>query len=138
MKKIVSFVFLAGMLGAFLLTSCGGGGDTGQSPSDIVKAGINAVKDKNMDGVMKYYKKKDGTDFTKEESQKMSMLITMAASKLESKKGLKELVIDEEKIAPDGNSATVKYTMMFNDGTSEKSDVELKKLNGGWFMLIGK
>ncbi len=138
MKKISSFLFTAALFTVLLLSSCGGGGITGKSPSDIVKSGINAIKDKDYSGAMKYYKKSDGTEFTQEENKKMNMLFTMATSKLETKKGLKNLDITEEKISDDGNSATVKYKMIFNDGSEETSDVTLRKFNGSWFMIVGK
>ena len=138
MKKISSILFTTALLTALLLSSCGSGGITGKSPSDVVKAGINAIKDKDYSTALKYYKKSDGTAFTKEENQKMNMLFTMATSKLETRKGLKNLDITEEKIAADGNSATVKYKMTYNDGSEETSDVTLNKIEGSWYMIVGK
>jgi hypothetical protein len=137
MKKIMNVSVIAGFLLLFLLSSCGSGPKS-SPPSDVVKAGINAVKNKNIEEAMKYYKKQDGTDLTKEETQKLNMLFAMATSKIESKKGLKDVTILEEKISDDGNTATVKYTMSYNDGSDEKSDATLHKFNGSWYMILGK
>ena len=138
MKKFKVCFLLTGLLLAFLLTSCGGGaGILTKSPSDVVKWSLNYLKDKNYPEVIKYYAKKDGTAFTKEDTQKMTMLLTYATKELEKKQGLKDVQILEEKKSEDGNTATVKYKLFYNNGTEEDKDVSLTKVKGDWLMVIG-
>jgi hypothetical protein len=139
MKKSNVFLFLSVLLTALFMNSCGGsgGGIISKTPSDVVKAAINALKDKNYDGVVKYYVRKDGAMLTDEEKQKLSGLCTMATKVMEQKKGLKDILILEEKIAQDGQTATVRYKMLYNDGSESEDGSKLKKVNGDWYIIIG-
>ncbi|MCX6288045.1 MAG: DUF4878 domain-containing protein [Bacteroidetes bacterium] len=139
MKKINVCLILTGLLLAFLLTSCGGGGGgiISKTPSDVVKTALNNLKAKDYPGVIKYYVRKDGVAFTKEDTQKFTGLCTWATQEYEKKQGLKDIQILEEKISEDGLTATVKYKLQFNNGTDSDDKVNLKKVNGDWFIVIG-
>lgn len=139
MKKINFCLILTGTLFAFVLTSCGGGGGgiISKTPSDVVKTALNNLKAKDYPGVIKYYVRKDGIAFTKEDTQKFNGLCTWATSEYEKKQGLKDVQIVEEKISDDGMTATVKYKLLFNNGSDTEDKVNLKKVNGDWFMVIG-
>jgi len=64
MKKISTYFLATGLLLAIFLTSCGGSGSGGgilsKSPSDVVKASINDLKDQKFSDVIKYFVRKDG------------------------------------------------------------------------------
>jgi len=128
---------VTGLLLAFLLTSCGGGGIISKTPSDVVKTALNNLKAKDYPGVIKYYVRKDGVAFTKEDTQKFNGLCAWATSEYEKKQGLKDIQIVEEKISDDGMTATVKYKLLFNNGSDSGDKVNLKKVNGDWFIVIG-
>jgi len=141
MKNLNVCLILSGLVLTFLLTSCGGnGGGPGilsKTPSDVLKSTINAVKDKDYQGAIKHYVRKDGVAFTKEDVQKFNGLCDWAAKEYEKKQGLKDIQIVEEKISDDGLTATVKYKLQFNNGTDSDDKVNLKKINGDWFLVIG-
>lgn len=141
MKKLNVCLILSGILMAFVLTSCGGSGGGGgllsKTPSDVVKTAITNLQAKDYQGVIKYYVRKDGVAFTKEDTRKFNGLCAWAAQEYDKKKGLKEVQIIEEKISDDGNTATVKYKLLFNNNTDSNDKVYLKKVNGDWFMVIG-
>ena len=61
----------------------------------------------------------------------------MGNSENEKKDGIKKITIHEEKIAEDGLSARVKYTIEFGDGSTDKENAKLKKIDGKWFMVFG-
>ena len=140
MKKINVCLLFSGLLLAFFMTSCGGGGSSilSQTPSDVVKASIDDLKSKNYKGTIKYYVRKDGVAFTKEDTVKMTGLCTMAGNELEKNQGLKEVKILEEKIATDGKTATVKYKMQYNNGKEDDQEATLNKVNGDWLIVVGK
>jgi len=146
MKKVSLYLMAAGILFAVLLTSCGGSGGGSESatesiisktPSDVVKASIDDLKNQKFSDVIRYFVRKDGVTFTKQDTAKMSGLCAMAYKQAEKKKGIKEVQIIEEKIAPDGLSATVKYKMIYNDGSENPTDAAFRKVDGDWFMIIG-
>ncbi|MEI6883684.1 MAG: DUF4878 domain-containing protein [Bacteroidota bacterium] len=141
MKRLNVCLILSGFLFAVLLSSCGGSGAGGgilsKTPSDVVKTALNNLKAKDYPGVIKYYVRKDGVAFTKEDTQKFNGLCAWASQEYDKKQGLKEVQIIEEKISDDGNTATVKYKLLFNNNTDSEDKVNLKKVNGDWFMVIG-
>ena len=140
MKKRHVCLLSTALLCAIMLTSCGGGSGTSiisKTPFDVVKASLTAIKDKNFPEALKYIMKKDGTALTKEENEKLTGLLTLVSKELEKKQGMKEIQMVEEKISQDGNTAIVKYRIVYNDGTTEDKDTNLAKVNGDWFMVIG-
>ena len=116
------------------LISCGGGG--GNSPSNVVKKGLYTFYDKNYEDVAKLYAKKDGTLLTEEEQAKVIGMLSMAMEKQAKKEGIKNLEILEETISEDGNTATVKYTIFFNNGDEDTSTEKLIRIDNDWYMLI--
>jgi hypothetical protein len=142
MKKFYVCLLVTGLMMASLLTSCGGGGGgaaaiLSKTPGDVVKSAINALKAKDYPGVIKYYVRKDGVEFTKEDTEKFTGLCTWASEEYDKKQGLKSIEIVEEKVAEDGMTATVKYKLLFNNGTDSNDKVDLKKVNGDWLIIIG-
>jgi len=141
MKKINVCSLAAGLLLAILMTSCGGSGSRdviiSKTPADVIKASINDLKNQKFSEVIKYYIRKDGVAFTKEDTAKMNGLFEFAYKDLEKKQGIKEVQIIEEKIAPDGINATVKYKVIFNNGSDSNADAILRKVNGEWYIIIG-
>ena len=138
MKKhngLLAAVTIIFMIGLF---SCGGGGGiTGNTPGGKVKKGVKMLFDKKYEEVVKLYVKKDGQKLTEEESAKWAGMMPMALKEKESKQGLKDVEILEEKISADGKEATVRYKMIFNNGETDDEDTRLIKVDGDWFFVIG-
>ncbi|MEI6454776.1 MAG: DUF4878 domain-containing protein [bacterium] len=139
MKKISLCYLAAGLLLAALITSCGGSGTSiiSKTPSDVIKASIDDLNNQKFSNFITYYVRKDSVVFTKQDTAKMSGLCTLAYEEAKKKQGIKEVQIIEEKIAPDGNSANVKYKIVFKDGSENNSDETLRKVNGNWLIVIG-
>ncbi len=139
MKNITRLTIAAGILLAVFISSCGGGGTSviSKTPSDVVKASVDDLKNQKFSNVITYFVRKDGVVFTKQDTAKMNGLCAMAFEQARKKQGIKETQVTEEIIGTDGNSATVKYKILYNDGSDSNSSAELKKVNGNWLMLIG-
>jgi hypothetical protein len=117
----------------FSVSSCG----SGSAPSDTIKKAYDLMKTKDFEKVTALYVTRDGEMFSEEEAKKMEGLLGMAAKEeFDSKDGLKNIVIDEETIEEDGQTAKVKYTVHFKNGETEKEDVQLIKIDGKWFIKM--
>jgi len=136
--KSIKFLISAAMLSAILvLISCGGGGVGSSSPGEVTKAAITNLADENFSDVVKVYVTKKGEDLTEEEQAKVMAFMPTAKAEIDKNGGLKEVQIIEEKIAEDGNTATVKSKMIYGNGNESKSDTtRLMKVNGSWRIRI--
>lgn len=135
MKKLTALltVILFGLtLG---LLSCGGGAG-GNSPSATVEKGMKAFWEKDYEKAVSFYAKKDGTKLTEEETAKLIGMLPMAMQQNAEKEGLKNIEFLEETISEDGNTAEVKYTVVYKNGEEETDDASLVKIDGEWYMLI--
>jgi hypothetical protein len=128
----VTIIFILGLF------SCGGGGGiSGNTPGNKVKKGVTLLFNKKYEDVVKMYAKKEGTKLTEEESAKLVGMMPMALKEKESKQGLKDVEILEEKIAEHGKNATVRYKMIFNNGESDEESTKMVKVDGDWYFVIG-
>jgi len=138
MKKVsgifmtISLMFIIGL---FSLSGCS---SSGNNPGATVKKGIKLLYDKKYEAAVKMYVKKDGEKLTEEEKAKLMGMMPMALKEKESKQGLKDVEIVEEIISDDGKTATVKYKMMYNNGDTDNESGELIKIDGEWYLVIGK
>ncbi|MCK9421588.1 MAG: DUF4878 domain-containing protein [Bacteroidales bacterium] len=138
MKKVSGLLTAMTMLFVLGLFSCGGGGGImGNTPGDKVKKGVKLLYDKQYEAVVKMYVKKEGEKLTAEESAKLAGMMPMALKQKESKQGLKDVEIIEEKISEDGNKATVSYKVIYNNGETENESAKLIKVSGDWYLVIG-
>jgi len=133
MKKVTILMIALVFTTSLVLVSCGGGGN---SPSKTVKKGMNLFYDKQYDDAVVLFAKKDGTKLTEEEATKLVGLMAMGMEQEEEKEGMKDIEIIEETISEDGNTATVKYKIFFNNGDEKESEGRLIKIDGDWYMLI--
>ncbi|WP_298263922.1 DUF4878 domain-containing protein [uncultured Lutibacter sp.] len=133
MKQLKFFLVLFLTTVFLSISSC----SSGSAPSDTIKTAYDLMKSKNFKKVAALYVNHDGEKFSEEEAKKMEGLLGMASKEeFDKKNGLKNIVIDEETISEDGNSAKVKYTVHFKNGDSEKEDAKLIKMNGKWFIKM--
>lgn len=138
MKSFKILISAAIAIALFALMSCGGGGKGDvSSPGGVTKTAMMNLADGNYDDVVKVYVTKKGEDLTDEEKAKLMAFMPTAKGEIDKNGGLKDVKILEEKVSEDGNSATVKAQMVYNNGKEGKSDrTKLIKVNGDWRIRI--
>jgi Domain of unknown function (DUF4878) len=121
----------------FSLMSCGSGTGSGSSPGDIVKTMIKDLAEGNNDALITSSVNKKGESLSKEEQEFMKAFAPEVKKDMDKKDGLKEVVIIEESISEDGNTATVTYELIWGNGDkSDKSETKLMKVDGKWRPLF--
>ena len=134
----------------FALISCGDSGnkpgadtETGSisssssSPSGLITTAIKDVADGDYETVVDLYVKKGGEALNKDDRAKLMALLPNAKAQFDKKGGIKDINVIEEKIADDGNSATVKYKIIFANGKNGGSEkVHFVKVDGDWKVRI--
>ncbi len=132
----------------FALLSCGDSGNKGNageegssvsssSPSGVITTVINNVADEDYESVVALYVKKGGEELTKEDKAKLMAFLPAAKQQFDKKGGLKDVKIVDEKISDDGNTATVKYKIIFTNGKEGGTEkVKFLKVNGNWKIRI--
>ena len=107
------------------------------SPSGIITKVINNVSDGDYEAAIEYYVRKNGSELTKEDKAKLTAFLPSAKDNFEKKGGVKEVKIVDEKIADDGNSAEVKYQIIFgNDKEGKTERVKFIKVDGDWKVRV--
>jgi len=133
MKKYSLF-----MLALFLMSvgfvSCGG--SKSSSPGTVVVESFELLPKKEYAKIAKLYAKDNGEMLTDEELKKMEGMMAMAASEYDKNEGIKEISVTEENIAEDGNSAIVKYEVVYNDGSKDSDKANLIKIDGKWYLTL--
>lgn len=132
--KILSVLVVVIATVSFSLVSCSSGSS---SPSGVLEKSFDLLKSKDFEGVSKLYANIDGTKLSDEEYKKLEGLVGMGYSEYEKKGGIKDIIIDEEKIAEDGKTASIKYTIMYGNDKSEKEDARVIKVDGKWRLYFG-
>jgi len=122
------------VIGLFSFSGCS---SSGNNPGATVKKGVKLLFDKKYEDAVKMYVKKDGEKLTEEEKAKLMGMMPMALKEKESKQGLKDVEIIEEKISDDGKTATVNYKMIFNNGDMDNESAKMIKIDGEWYVVIG-
>lgn len=130
MKKILSFLSLA--LVALTFVSC-----NSNSPEAVVQEYVADLQTgKYEEAIDLFYFKKNLTDADKQ--QYVSMMKDKWGKEIEKKGGITGVEITNVSVAEDGNSANVKYTLKYGDGTSKDQDSKLLKVDDKWKMESGK
>lgn len=137
MKKLLySFVAVAI---ALLVVNCGGKG--GNSPSDIEKSLYTQMQNGNYEKFAELLMKNLDSDkeaTAEEQSQFIKTFGEKAKQSTEAKGGIKSFEVVEEKIAEDGQSATVSTKVVFNDGTDKTETTKYVKKDDAWKISMGK
>ncbi|MDV7185688.1 DUF4878 domain-containing protein [Lutibacter sp. TH_r2] len=128
--KILTILILA--VSALTFVACSGG----STPGDVVQKSFKLMKAKDFKAVSELYVKDNGEKLSEDEAKKIEGLLGMGNTENEKKDGVKKITIDEEKIAEDGLSARVKYTIEYGNGNTNKENAKLKKVDGKWFMVF--
>ena len=136
MKKLIclSSVFAAMLV---LLAACSGSASTPSSALESYSSGlISGDYDKIVEGIYISEENQDKADVIR--GQYKEMLEGKGKQSIESKGGVKEIVIISEEISEDGNSAVVKFKQVFGNGSEEEDDQKMVKVGDKWLMDIGK
>ena len=122
MKNLLLLALVSTML---TLVGCGGSG-----PGDRVIEFNHAMADGDVDTV------KEIAPFlsTMLSDDKLTEMIESAAKDAEDKGGIESVTIDEETIT--GETARVKATVTFGNGETETDEVDLKKVDGEWILVL--
>lgn len=130
MKKILSFLSL--VLVALTFVSC-----NSNSPEAVVQEYVADLQTgKYEEAIDLFYFKKNLTDADKQ--QYVSMMKDKWGKEIEKKGGIVGVEITNVSVTEDGNSANVKYTLKYGDGTSKNQDSKLVKVDDKWKIDSGK
>jgi len=132
MKHLKTLTVLTIIISIIALTACTGGA----SPSTVIKKSYDLMKVKDFETLSKLYVKDDGTKLSDDEYKKIEGLAGMGYKEYEKKGGIKTVIIDEEKIAEDGKSARVKFTINYGNDKTNRENAKLIKVDGKWLIIF--
>jgi len=139
MKKFKSFIALIFVFSIFFFACSSGGGSkstTSKSPAKAVEKSFDYYISKNYDKTVSTYVSGDYKKLTKEEIDKVKAMLPYATQEDDKNGGLKSIVIVNETIADDGNTAKVEYKKIYGNGDEETVTAPLVKIDGDWFMAL--
>lgn len=114
--------------------SCGG--SSTNTPGKTVITLYETMKNKEFEKTAKMYVTKDGEKLSKDELKKIEGMIGMGSEEFEKKGGLDHVIINEEKISEEGNSAKVYFTIHFKNGDTDDDIMNLDKINNNWLIKV--
>ena len=130
MKKIVRLMAMAIVVLAF--AACGS-----KSPEGAAKSFLKYYQNGDYAAMVdQMHFSKDISDDDK--AQFAEMLQGKIAPEIEKKGGIDSFEIGEVEMAEDGQSAKVKYTLHFGNGTDSNDDMKLVLVDGKWMLDAGK
>lgn len=134
MKNSTINAIILSVFMAFVFNFCSSTG--GNSPGKAVIKLYETMKNKEFDKTAKMYVTKDGEQLSEDEAKKVEGMIGMGSKEYEEKGGLDKVIIEEEEISEDGNSAKVHFTIHFKNGETDEETLHLNKFNGNWVFKI--
>lgn len=131
MKKL--FRLMAMAIVVMAMTACGKSATPESAAKTFLKDYQNGDYAAMVDQ-MKFSKQVSDED----KAQFAALLEEKVASEVAKKGGISSYDIDEVEMAEDGQSAKVKYTLHFGNGTESKDDMKLVLDDGKWMIDAGK
>lgn len=128
MKKILTSLTVVLV---FVMMSCGGG----NTPGKVVEGAFMKIGEGDFAGAADMMAKEDGA-LTAEEHDKVVALLSLAKGQLEENEGIKAIEVLSEEIAEDGNSADIKYKIIYGNGEEEEDEAKVVLLDGEWKLLF--
>lgn len=128
------FRMMAIAIAAVVFAACGSKSAT---PEGAAEAFLKDYQKGNYEAMV------DQMHFTKEMSKEDKAQIVefvkeKTAPEIEKRGGIQSYEVNEVIVAEDGQSAKVKYTLHFGDGSESKDDMKLVNVDGKWMMDGGK
>lgn len=130
MKRVLTLLALAAVV---LLSSCKGGGTSTKlsGPEAAAKAAIEAIKKGDMKAFINTYNLSDDDKAT------LSALMEDKLTKeMDKKGGIKSYEFIDTNI--DGDKATVKVKLFYNNDTEEESTFKFTNVDGKWLQEMDK
>jgi len=120
------------LLVALLLVACSSSG-----PETAVQDFVNAVIKQDVDKVVGLCALGDVPENRMLQAKgKIQMMVGRALTQVEANGGFKRLDIVESTIADDGETATVRATLVFNNGKEDTSTIPLRREDGKWKVIL--
>lgn len=107
-----------------------------KTPGKAVITLYETIKNKEFDKTAKMYVTKEGEKLSEDELKKIEGFMGMSSKEFEKQDGIDKVVVNEETVSEDGNSAKVKYTVFYNNGETDDESISLIKVQGDWLFQI--
>jgi len=132
MKKVIYLMSVALIAIAFMACS-----SSKNTPEGVVNEYMKAMQKGDTRAALEMF------HFTKELSEEdlnqyVQMVDDKVAKQNEKKQGIDSWTIDEVTMAEDGESAVVKYTVKYGDGSQDPDKQKVVKVDGKWMLDSGK
>jgi len=117
---------------AFTLAACSGG-----KPESVVEAFYSAAEDGDVEEAREQisYANVSASQVAAVQG-KVQMIVGEMQARINANKGLDEVEIVESKVSEDGNTATVRAKLIFNNGKELIEDHRLVKEDDGWKIVL--
>lgn len=131
MKKLFRLMAMAIVVMAF--AACG----KTASPEGAAESVLKSYQKGDFVGMIDQYHFRE--ELTKEQKEQYAALLQEKLTpEIEKKGGIESYTIDETTMAEDGQSAVVKYTIHFGNGTSNDDTMKVCLIDGKWVPDAGK
>ena len=131
MKKVINLLSIALMAIAFVACS------SSNTPEGVVDAYLKAMQQNDSRKALEMFHFQK--ELTAEEFDQYVQMVDEKVSKENEKKGgIASWEIEAPEIAEDAESAVVRYTVKYGDGSEQKDKQKVVKINGKWMLDSGK
>lgn len=128
MKKLILLAAVALLYVCF--TAC----TNSNSPEGVTKAYLSALQKGNYEKALRLYFNKGEKFDPQQEQETLQMFEDKMKKSVEDKGGIASYEVQAAEISEDGNSAVVRYTIHYGDGTSADSKNKTIKVDGKWYL----
>ena len=116
-----------------IAASCGSNANgPGKTAKDFSELFADGKTEKAMEMINGY------DEASKEEKQKLSMIMTQAQNELDKKDGVKSVEIVKEEVNEAGDKAEVTLKITYGNGEVEEQTQKLVKVDGKWKIAMEK
>jgi ABC-type glycerol-3-phosphate transport system substrate-binding protein len=135
--KTLRLLMVALIASTITLVSCGGGSGAAKNdtPGQVVEKSYKLLQDKEYEKAAAMFCNK-GKMLTEEEAEKIEGMMAWATTEHQKKDGIKEVIIIEETLVGDEQTAKVKYNIVFNNGDEDDRKQALTKIDGKWYLDV--
>ena len=132
MKKVINLLSIALMAIAFVACS-----SSKNTPEGVVDDYLKAMQQNDSRTALEMFH--FSKDLTEEEFDQYVQMVDEKVTKQNAKKqGISSWEIEAPEMAEDGESAIVRYTVKYGDGSEDKDKQKVVKIDGKWMLDSGK
>ncbi len=134
MKKSILFSFVVTVL--LILTSCG----HVSGPADVAQSIVKAMNGGDFEYVVNHLASSKTAVFTDKQKEEFKALFESEkiAKALQENGKLVSIKTDSEKIAEDGNTATVDLTISYESAGEKSESYKMTKIDNQWYAIMSK